>query len=371
VAGTHGKTTTTSLAALTADHQGLKPGFLIGGIPLNFGRSFREPSGSCFVIEGDEYDTSFFDKTPKFIHYKPRHVILTSIEFDHADIYKDLEAVKASFRKLLQLIPRDGTLVYHAADPNIVELLSECSCKNIFSYGETLGDFRPVDREQKMGRNQFAVLYKDQRIADVALKSFGIHNTLNALAVFALSTALQWDLSRTLQAFAEFRGVKRRQEFLYEENGVTVIEDFAHHPTAVALTLSAMREQYPNRRVLAVFEPRSATSRRKVFQNEYVQAFMNADQVFLAQPYDTSKIADAERFSSQDLVSDLLGRGRTAMLGSSTAELVKMIGQVAKPGDVVLIMSNGGFDGIYDKLRKEIKSHHAGAPSTSEKSKVM
>jgi UDP-N-acetylmuramate: L-alanyl-gamma-D-glutamyl-meso-diaminopimelate ligase len=371
VAGTHGKTTTTSLAALTAEHQGLQPGFLIGGIPLNFGRSFRAPSGSCFVIEGDEYDTAFFDKTPKFIHYRPKHVILTSVEFDHADIYKDLEAVKVSFRKLLQLIPKDGTLVYHAADPNIVELLSECPCKNIFSYGENVGDFRPVDRESKMGRNQFAVLYKDQRIADVALKSFGIHNTLNALAVFALGTALKWDLTKTLQAFAEFRGVKRRQEFLYEEAGVTVVEDFAHHPTAVALTLAAIREQYPNRRLLAVFEPRSATSRRKIFQKEYVQAFAHADLIFLAKPYDTSKIAEGDQFSSQELVNDLVHRGRTAVLGTSTAHLVQQIGQQSHAGDVVLIMSNGGFDGIYEKLRTELKTRHGVGPSRSEKSKVM
>lgn len=351
IAGTHGKTTTTAIMSLLAEGQGLNPGFLIGGIPLNFGLSFRKPDGNWFVIEGDEYDTAFFDKVPKFIHYRPRHVILTSVEFDHADIYRDLEHVKDAFRMLLRLIPADGTLIYHAQDKNIPSILSETKCKNIYSYGESSGDFQVVDRESVGGRNQFAVAFRGQRVADLAIKSFGIHNTLNALSAFAMSHALKWDLSKTLQSLAEFKGVKRRQEFLFEVKNRKVVEDFAHHPTAVELTLKSMREQYPNARILGVFEPRSATSRRNIFQSDYARAFSAADLVFIAKPFDTSKIQESERFSSEQLVKELNASGTAAFLRNSADELVTTIVQESKPGDVILVMSNGGFDGIYGKLK--------------------
>ena len=351
IAGTHGKTTTTAMMSVLVEKQGLKPGFLIGGIPLNFGLSFQKPDGRWFVIEGDEYDTAFFDKVPKFIHYRPRHVILTSVEFDHADIYRDLEHVKDAFRMLLKLIPADGTLIYHAPDRNIQSILSETKCKNVFSYGESEGDFQIRDRDSVGGRNQFAVAFRGARVADVALKSFGIHNSLNALSAFAMAHALKWELSKTLQALAEFKGVKRRQEFLFEVQGRKVVEDFAHHPTAVELTLKSMREQYPGARILGVFEPRSATSRRNVFQQDYVRAFRGADLVFLAKPFDTAKIEASQRFSSDQLVQDLVSQGTPAFLGDSSDQLVAMIRQESRPGDVVLVMSNGGFDGIYGKLK--------------------
>jgi UDP-N-acetylmuramate: L-alanyl-gamma-D-glutamyl-meso-diaminopimelate ligase len=351
IAGTHGKTTTTSLAAFVADGQGIAAGFLVGGIPINYGVSFQIPVGPWFIIEGDEYDTAFFDKVPKFVHYRPRHVILTSVEFDHADIYRDLAHVKEAFKKLLALIPSDGTLVYHAADVNIRDILSVCRCQNIVSYGETQGDYQIVDRQNLHGRNQFSIVHRGERIADVAIKQFGLHNTLNTLAVFAMAQQLGWRLSNTLQSMADFKGVKRRQEFLFEQSGIKVIEDFAHHPTAVQLTLKSVREQFPKARVVAVFEPRSATSRRKIFQAEYAEALSHADLVFLAKPYDTTKINEAERFSSEQLAESLEQQGVKAFVGQSTQDLVQLICQHARTQDVILVMSNGGFDGIYSKLK--------------------
>jgi UDP-N-acetylmuramate: L-alanyl-gamma-D-glutamyl-meso-diaminopimelate ligase len=350
VAGTHGKTTTTSLAAWVSDAVGLHAGFLIGGIPLNYNFSFRAPNGNFFVIEGDEYDTAFFDKVPKFIHYKPKHVILTSIEFDHADIYADLNAVKDAFRRLLELIPVDGTLIYNAEDENIKSLLKHCKAKRIFSYGMNAGDYRPMNRESIAGRNQFGVQFNGQNVADLALKVFGEHNTMNALSVFALGHALKWPLSNVLQGMASFQGVKRRQELLGEPGGVTVIEDFAHHPTAVRLTLASIRERFPKRRLIAVFEPRSATSRRKVFQKDYVEAFLGSDLAYFAAPFDQTKIAEGDRFSVEELVADIKSKKHHALAEPTVDALVKQILKEAKKDDVIILMSNGGFDGIYQKI---------------------
>jgi len=350
VSGTHGKTTTTSMMAWVSEVCGIKAGFLIGGIPENFPNSFRPPQDPWFIIEGDEYDTAFFDKVPKFIHYRPRHVILTSIEFDHADIYKDLNDVKAAFSRLIDLIPADGTLVACADDANVMELIASAKCKSTLTYGLKAGDYRAVERENLHGRNQFCVELKGQKIADVAIKQFGDHNTLNALAVFALSKALGFKEHLVLQGLATFMGVKRRQQLLGEPGGVKVIEDFAHHPTAVRLTLKGLRDLYPNRKVFAVFEPRSATSRRKIFQNDYVQALAVADRIFVAQAYDQSKIDASERFSVDQLIQDLKSEGARADIGRTADDIVELVSGEAKSGDVVVIMSNGGFDGIYQKM---------------------
>lgn len=354
IAGTHGKTTTTSLMAWVTDAINLNAGFLIGGIPLNYGQSFRAPKGNAFVIEGDEYDTAFFDKVPKFIHYRPKHVILTSVEFDHADIYRDLDHVKQAFRSLLELIPEDGTLVYHAEDANIQDILKFCKARRKLSYGQSKGDYRMANREVVIGRNQFSVIKDGQAIADLAVKIFGQHNSLNALAVFAMADALGWNRSKVLQAMADFKGVKRRQELLGDINGITVIEDFAHHPTAVDLTLKCMRERFPGRRLLAVFEPRSATSRRNVFQEDYLSAFSEADVIFVAQPFDQSKIKEEERFSTDRLIQDLRKRGKIAETAPDVAGLLSRMTTLTRPKDVILIMSNGGFDGIYQKLLQQL-----------------
>jgi UDP-N-acetylmuramate: L-alanyl-gamma-D-glutamyl-meso-diaminopimelate ligase len=354
IAGTHGKTTTTSMMAFAADTAGHKPGFMIGGIPENYGLSFRVSQDNYFVIEGDEYDTAFFDKVPKFIHYKPKYVILTSVEFDHADIYADLEAVKVSFRKLIDLIPADGILVANTDEPNVRELVQAAKCK-VIKYGagrDTSAHYQVTERAQISGRNHFAVSFNGQKIADVAMKSPGEYNALNAIAVFALARELKWNTNQILQGLANFKGVKRRQQVLGSPGGVTIIEDFAHHPTAVKVTIEAVSEQYgeSKARIFALFEPRSATSRRKIFQKDYVNAFKRADFIFIAKPYDQSKISETERFSSEELVNDISKSGKVAKEFTGTEAIVAAVKAEAKKGDVVLVMSNGAFDGIYQKL---------------------
>ncbi len=368
VAGTHGKTTTTSIMIKVADACGVEPGFMVGGIPLDYGRSFRVGGhSSYFVIEGDEYDTAFFDKVPKFIHYKPRSVILTSIEFDHADIYKDLAAVKNAFHMLIERIPHDGVLVARADDMNVREVSRAAKCPVItFGVaGRAPADYEITERQILHGRNQFAVQHRGKKIADVAIRLPGEHNALNALAVFALAHHLGWKVPNILQGLADFQGVKRRQEVIGTPSGITLIEDFAHHPTAVAVTIDAIREKYLNAgqsqsgvgpgRLIALFEPRSATSRRRVFQREYVSAFKNADLIFIAKAYDQSKIAEGDRFSTDELVRNLLHEGYTACEFENVDEIVDEVKSDARPGDVVLIMSNGGFGGIYKKLAERLK----------------
>jgi UDP-N-acetylmuramate: L-alanyl-gamma-D-glutamyl-meso-diaminopimelate ligase len=350
VCGTHGKTTTTSLMAWVLQNSGLEPGFMVGGIPLNFGQSFAIPKASYFVIEGDEYDTAFFAKVPKFMFYKPKHVILTSIEFDHADIYADMEDIRKSFRELMKLIPENGTLVYHAADPEVVEVARLANCKTV-GYGIQAGDYQVCERESVVGRNQFAVIKEGLgKVADVAIKFFGEHNTLNALATYALCDQMGLGQAQILNGLASFKGVKRRQEHLGSPGGIHVIEDFAHHPTAVALTIDSIREMSPQGRVIAVFEPRSATARRKVFQDDFTVSLSRADMVAVAQAFDQSKISESERFSSAEVVEAISEQGKPALVGESPEAIITWVKQNARCGDTVLIMSNGGFGGIYQKM---------------------
>lgn len=355
IAGTHGKTTTTSLMAWIAEQAGFKPGFLIGGIAKNFSVSFRNPEGSFFIIEGDEYDTAYFDKVPKFIHYRPRHVIFTTCEFDHADIYADLSAVKAAFQRLMDLIPTNGNLFYWGGDPNVVALAQSSKCSR-FSYGlasdQGKYDFEAVPT--KMGDQsdptEFRVLKHGEDLGTFRMGLTGDFNILNATAAVALAHVLGCSPEATRSALASFQGVKRRQEILGEPGGVLLIEDFAHHPTAVRETLRALKGKYQNRKLWAVFEPRSATSRRKIFQNDYALAFAGADAICIAEAYNQTGLGDAERFSSQELVTALQATGKTAAVFPSADTIVAHLKNQARAGDVVVIMSNGAFDGIYQKL---------------------
>lgn len=358
IAGTHGKTTTTALMTWLAESCQLHPGFLIGGIPKNFSQSFRNPgsknnSEEWFIIEGDEYDTAFFDKVPKFVHYRPKFVILTSIEFDHADIYRDLDHVMESFRQLLALIPEDGILVYNADDKNIAKLLPYCHSRKV-SYGLTQGDYRAVDREVLFGRNQFAVEYHGQRQADLALKIFGPHNTLNALGAYAMAKELGWSQGNVLHGFANFLGVKRRQEVIGEPRGITIVEDFAHHPTAVELTIKGLREMYSGRRLFCVFEPRSATSRRNIFQKEYVNALKLSDFTLIMRAGTQDKIDPSQRMDSSRLVESINNGGGSAWGFQTVDEIVQFLKEKTEPNDVIVIMSNGGFGGIYEKLLQQL-----------------
>ncbi|MBC7742130.1 MAG: UDP-N-acetylmuramate:L-alanyl-gamma-D-glutamyl-meso-diaminopimelate ligase [Bdellovibrionaceae bacterium] len=356
IAGTHGKTTTTSLLSWVAENCGLQPGFLIGGIPKNFSQSFKNPNANTFVIEGDEYDTAYFDKVPKFIHYKPKNVVLTSVEFDHADIYKDFAAVKAAFYMLMKLIPAAGSLVYWGDDVNVSEIASTAKIKNKFSYGlKETNDFYAQIEPSQGTKSVFTVYFKKEKVSQFKTEMTGSFNILNATAVVAQAVIQKWNLESVKKALESFSGVKRRQEILGEPGGVLLIEDFAHHPTAVKETIKAIQAKYKDKKVFSVFEPRSATSRRKVFQKDYVEAFKDAHEILIAQAFDQGKITEDDRFSSDELIADLVNLGKSAKLYKSADEIVSDLNAKTKKGDLILIMSNGGFDGIYQKLIKTLE----------------
>lgn len=357
ISGTHGKTTTTSLMSWVAEQCGKQPGFLIGGIPKNFSQSFKNPQANTFVIEGDEYDTAYFDKVPKFIHYKPKNVVLTSVEFDHADIYKDFDAVKDAFKRLMKLIPDDGSLVYWGDDENVKNISKVCPIKSKYSYGLTeIVDYQAKNLILKNGITSFDVLFQGQPLAHFSTEMTGSYNILNATAVVAQAHIQKWDMEKVKNALQTFSGVKRRQEILGDYDGVTLIEDFAHHPTAVKETIKAIQAKYEGRKVFSVFEPRSATSRRRVFQKDYVEAFSLAHEILLAQAFDQGKIGEDDRFSSDELVADLKQLKKSVKLFQNADQIVEDLGIRTHKGDVILIMSNGGFDGIYTKLINELNS---------------
>lgn len=357
VAGTHGKTTSTALAAFVWSELGLSPGFLVGGVPKNFPVSYALPQGDWFVIEGDEYDTAYFDKGPKFLHYRPQSVILTSVEFDHADIYKDLSAVMASFAKLLGIIPIGGKLAIAADDPRIAELASQTRVRErgvrVLSFGQG-GDLEAREVQVLKAGTRFEVRYPDSAAVTVTTQLMGAYNVKNILGVMAIAELQGFDRGRVAQAISGFAGVRRRQELLGEISGRRVFEDFAHHPTAVRLTLDLLSERRHGGRVLAVFEPRSATSRRRVFQAEYAHAFGKADGVFLAQPFNQSALPEHDRFSSDELATDLRAKGVDARVFSTTDEIAIALAEASRPGDIIVVMSNGGFDGIYDKIMSRL-----------------
>jgi UDP-N-acetylmuramate: L-alanyl-gamma-D-glutamyl-meso-diaminopimelate ligase len=353
VAGTHGKTTTTSMIAWVSHSLGLQPGYMIGGIPKNFDKSYQVPQGDWFVIEGDEYDTAFFDKVPKFIHYRPRTAILTSVEFDHADIYKDLDAVKDAFKMLLKLIPEKGLLVTNAEDANIASIIGTTKAK-VVTFGLNKGDYIARNVKTTKQGSEFDVEVRGEKKAHIVVNLLGDYNIKNALAAFAMATELGWPQEKVLQAIASFEGVKRRQEIIGTPNNITVIEDFAHHPTAVKATIEAVQKRFPQGKVYSVFEARSATSLRSVFQNDYVDALGVAQAVVLPPTFVKGNIPEDQRFSTEKLMSDLRARGTDVVQCESVDGIVENLGSRAKPGDVVLVMSNGGFGGIYEKLLKRL-----------------
>lgn len=357
ISGTHGKTTTTAIASWVWDQLGHKPGFLIGGVPKNFPFSFRNPAGDWFVIEGDEYDTAYFDKVPKFIHYRPRHVIFTSCEFDHADIYNSMKDVEAAFLKLMSLVPKDGTLIYWGESEAVRKIADSSKCLRKWSYGFNGTDYQAFGLRVSVGLTHFSVRYaQSENLGEFSMILPGEHNVLNALSVIAMAHSLGFAMTSVRAALATFTGVKRRQEILGEPGGVLVIEDFAHHPTAVKETLKAVKTLYPGRRLFGIFEPRSATSRRKIFQKDYVEALSHADVAIVMTAFDQAKIGEEDRFSSEELVNDLKRQGRLAQCFQSVPAIVSWVGEAARRGDVILIMSNGGFDGIYGKLLEALSN---------------
>lgn len=374
VSGTHGKTTTTSMAAWLLNSAGMDPGFMVGGIPLNFERGFRVGGGDQFVIEGDEYDTAFFDKGPKFLHYNPGTVILTGIEFDHADIYRDLDHVVRSFRKLIASIPPGGLLIANGDDDIVLRECTRATCR-VRTYGfSPKNRWRAADMTKDGVRTRFTVFEGEKPRLNLAMRLYGAHNVQNALSVVALSDALGIAPHAATGAFDTFLGVKRRQEVVGEPSGIVVVDDFAHHPTAVRETLAGVRQWYEGRRLIAVFEPRSNSSRRNVFQQSYARSFDQADLVLIPEPKRMEGIPPAERFSSRRLVRDLVDSGRRAVHFGGTDLLLDALEREARPGDVVLFMSNGGFDDLPRRLLKRIEHRPLGTEHTSkiknQKSKI-
>jgi UDP-N-acetylmuramate: L-alanyl-gamma-D-glutamyl-meso-diaminopimelate ligase len=363
VTGTHGKTTTSALAAWSLESAGLDPGFMIGGIPGNFAANFKEGNGPCFVIEGDEYDSAFFDKGPKFLHYRPRTALLTSIEFDHADIYRDVGHVLSGFRAFIALLPPDGLLVANADDPLVAAEAEKAPCP-VVTYGLAPGADWSADAPV-FGDALTRLTIRRPTGPPIAVETplYGRHNVSNLLAVGVLADHLGISAEVFGRAARTFRGVKRRQEVRGERGGVTVIDDFAHHPTAVRETVGAVRARYAGRRLVAVFEPRSNSSRRKIFQDRYAASFDLADLVFVAEPPLMGKIPPEERFSPRGLVRDLRERGIDAAFGETTEALLGALLRRLGPGDVVLIMSNGGFDGIHERLLDALGEPEPGAQS--------
>ena len=358
ITGTHGKTTMTALAAWVFNCAGLDPGFFVGGVPLNFGNGWQVGGGDHVVLEGDEYDTAFFDKGPKFLHYRPRNVILTSVEFDHADIYQDLDHVKTAFARLMDIIPGDGLLVVCGDYPVATEIAATARCQRI-TYGSGGDvDWTPDNPQFHEGRTFFAPCYRGKAEGRIEAAVIGRHNVMNALAVYAMGRMMGIEREKLLDGFRTFRGVKRRQEIRGERRGVLVIDDFAHHPTAVRETIEAVKAAYCGRRLWAVFEPRSNTSKRNIFEKEFAAALALADRIVVAGVYQPEKVPESERLSVTNLVRELNHRTADdrARTIESAADIAATIAQDARPGDVVLVMSNGGFDAVQEKILQALTS---------------
>ncbi|PYK89715.1 MAG: UDP-N-acetylmuramate:L-alanyl-gamma-D-glutamyl-meso-diaminopimelate ligase [Verrucomicrobia bacterium] len=351
VTGTHGKTTTTSLLTWIMEKAGRNPGYLIGGIPKNLGQGAYLNDSKYFVIEGDEYDSAFFDKRSKFVHYLPELVIVNNVEFDHADIFKDLDEIKLSFRRLLNIVPQNGMVLVNGDDHNCVEVAKDCLAQMVevgFSKNcaQRIRDvtYSPEGSQFKLGDDVYEI---------PLVGEFNVRN-----AAMAASAARFYDVPRAKidNALKSFSGIARRQEVRGEAGGVKVIDDFGHHPTAIAQTLQALRQRYQSQRIWAIFEPRSNTTRRAVFQKELPEALKVADGVFIAQVARLEQIPEAERLNPEEVVKEISEDGRPAFYEKNADAIIDRIMPLLKPEDVVVVLSNGGFDNIHEKLLARLKN---------------
>jgi len=360
VAGTHGKTTTTSIAAWVMDQGDLNPTFLIGGVAQNFGHSFRVTDSDYFIIEADEYDTAYFDKGPKFMHYLPELAIVNNIEFDHADIYRDLDAVKLAFRRFMNLVPENGRLIAGWDSPH-VRAVVESFGERLFTRLETFGTDSSAKwqvRNAEFGGelSRFEVFCENEAWGEFRTPLVGEFNLLNCLAVIVAADAWGVSKEKIQSALASFQNVKRRAEVRGEERGVLVIDDFAHHPTAVRETLRALRARYRDRRLIAVFEPRSWSSRLAVFQDDYANAFAAADYVVIAAVFDSDKVTEKGRaLDTRALIDAISQQGKPAIALPDASEIVTHLVPELREGDVVAIMSNGGFGGIHERILNALR----------------
>jgi UDP-N-acetylmuramate: L-alanyl-gamma-D-glutamyl-meso-diaminopimelate ligase len=361
VTGTHGKTTTTSMLSWILHHAGRRPNFLIGGIAENFGRSFGLGGGDEFVLEGDEYDSAFFDKAPKFLHYHPDELIITSLEFDHADIYADLAAIELQFRRLVNLVPRRGRIVAWGESETVRGVVRKAFCP-VETFGLSAGmDWLAGDLEFTEGETRFRVSHQGTEVARVRMSLAGRHNVLNALAAIAIAHGRGVSGDAIAGAMASFRGVLRRLEVKGEAAGVLVVDDFAHHPTAIRVTIDAARNRWPGRRIWAVFEPRSNTMRRKVFEADLTASLATADAAILGAVNRANLLGDEERLSPERVLQAIRAAGRKAEGFDSAADIAEFLASETRPGDVVLVMSNGSFDGLCGNLLGKLTER--GAPA--------
>ena len=362
VAGTHGKTTTTSMLSWIFHSAGLDPSFLIGGIAENFGSSFHLGQGRHFILEGDEYDTAFFDKGPKFLHYFPDAIILTSVEFDHADIYKDLDAVEMAFKRLVNLIPRrgrivgfDGARAEASESPSLERCLAKAFCP-VERYGRgARSNWKVTNLQLDSGRTTWSVTHNSRHWADFEFALAGEYNVWNATAAAALASTCGVSKESIAEALKTFKSVKRRLEVKAQVNGITIIDDFAHHPTAIAETLKALRARYAGARLWAILEPRSNTLRRRILQTDLARSLAGAEQVIVARVFRSEAVPENERLELPALAAEIKQNGRPVRLLADADAIVETIAPELRSGDVVAILSNGGFGGIYEKLPARLR----------------
>jgi len=359
VSGTHGKTTTTGMLARVLDDAQLRPGYLIGGLVSDLGEFARAGTGEYFVIEGDEYDSAYFDKRPKFVHYRPHAAIVTSIEYDHADIYDDMEAIRVAFAGLAGQVPPEGFIIVNGDYTDIVDTIKPNTAARYISYGmESKNDWTVVGLESSAQGISFEARYRDKVEARVSLQVPGEMNALNALAVFAMCRELGLPDQPILFGLSQFQGAARRQEKIGEVDGIVIIDDFAHHPTAVGLTLDAIRASYVGHRLVAVFEPRSNTSRRSIFQEQYTAALERADLTVVSAVYakENDPLSADQSLSTDRIVADLIAAGRSAWTADGPDAILPRLAAELRSGDVVVCMSNGAFGGLPKRLVAELSS---------------
>jgi UDP-N-acetylmuramate: L-alanyl-gamma-D-glutamyl-meso-diaminopimelate ligase len=362
VTGTHGKTTTTALLAWIFQVAGRRPDFLIGGVAENFGKSYGLGGGEDFIVEGDEYDSAFFEKTPKFLHYLPELLIITSVEFDHADIYSDLAAIELQFRRLVNLVPRRGVIVAWGESSVVMGCVAKAFCPvETYGLGGTT-DWLAGDIEVVDGATQFRAARRAAEEARIRTELVGRHNVLNALAAIAIARHRGIERDAIEEALSTFRSVRRRLEVKGEEAGVLVVDDFAHHPTAIAATIDAARERWPGRRIWAAFEPRSNTMRRNIFEGPLAEALAHADGAVLGPVNRAQLLSDAERLSPERIVKSLQEKRKPGAAFDAAGEVADYLANEVRSGDVVLVMSNGSFDGLCGKLLERLRAREGVVP---------
>jgi len=351
ITGTHGKTTTSALTAWLLYDTGRDPGFLVGGEMRNLGRGYRRGGGPHFVLEGDEYNAAFFDRGPKFLHYEPKHLFIGNIEYDHADLYPDLESILEAFRRVAAIVPNDGVIVVNADDPRVVEAAARAAARRVRVSTEDLSaDFAAADVAFRPEGTDFTLVEAGTPTARLRSPMLGQHNLRNALGAIALARGLGLSPAEIARALPRFAGVRRRMEVKGEKNGILVVDDFAHHPTAVRGTLEAARARWPNRRIWALFEPRSNTAGRKIFEEEYGDAFSRADGLVIAPVFHSSRLPPEERIDCGALAKRFSRSGKPAFAPERLEEIPEYLKREARPGDVLLLMSSGAFGGLPEKL---------------------